>query len=170
MTKEQTYEVLTNSRFYLELRLQDSNDLIDGYFMECQGFKRTQEVIEIAEVSAQKWGSKNAQKGRVIRTKIPGNVKSENITLKYGMTLSPTMWQWFQAVEVGNWAKQFRNGDLTIYNQKGDVQARFRFLGAWAVSYKIGDVQAGGSDFQVEEVELAIDEFIRVKPDGTVYS
>lgn len=164
------FEVLTNSRFYLELKLQDSNDLIDGYFMECQGFKRTQDVIEVAEVSAQKWGSKPAQKGRVIRTKIPGNTKSENITLKYGMTLSPTLWKWFQAVEAGDWAKQFRDGDLTIYDQAGEVRARFRFLGAWPVSYKIGNAQAGGTDFQVEEVELAVDQFIRVQPDGNEYT
>ncbi|MEL6171476.1 MAG: phage tail protein, partial [Pseudomonadota bacterium] len=118
------FEVLTNARFYLELKLEGSNDLIDAYFMECQGFKRTQQAIEVAEVTAQKWGSKPAQKGRVIRTKLPGNVKSENITLKFGMTLSPTMWKWFQAGEKGNWAKQFRNGALTIYNQAGDIQAR----------------------------------------------
>lgn len=164
------FEVLTNARFYLELKLEGSNDLIDAYFMECQGFKRTQQAIEVAEVTAQKWGSKPAQKGRVIRTKLPGNVKSENITLKFGMTLSPTMWKWFQAVEKGNWAKQFRNGDLTIYNQAGDIQARFRFLGAWPVSYKIGDAQAGGNDFQVEELELAVDEFMRVQPDGNEYA
>ncbi|MDJ0706126.1 MAG: phage tail protein [Leptolyngbyaceae cyanobacterium MO_188.B28] len=164
------FEVLTNSRFYLELKLQGSNDLIDGYFIECQGFKRTQEAIEVAEVTPQKWGGKPAQSGRVIRTKLPGNTKSENITLRYGMTISPTMWKWFRMVEQGQWAKQFRDGDLTIYNQAGEVQARFRFLGAWPVSYKVGDVKADGSDFQVEELELAVEEFIRVKPDGNEYT
>ena len=164
------FEVLTNSRFYLELKLQGSNDLIDGYFIECQGFKRTQEAIEIAEVTAQKWGSKPAPRGRVIRTKLPGNAKSENITLRYGMTISPTMWKWFQTVERGNWAKQFRDGDLSIYDQGGNTKARFRFLGAWPMSYKIGDVKAYGSDFQIEELELAVNEFMRVQPDGNEYS
>lgn len=164
------FEVLTSSRFYLEIKLQDSNDLIDGYFMECKGFKRTQTAIEIAEVTAQRWGSAPARRGRVMRTKLPGNVKSENLTLRYGMTISPTMWKWFQAVEQGQWAKQVRNGDLTIYNQGGDIQARFRFLGAWPVSYRIGDVEASSSEFQIEELELAIDEFLRVQPDGNEYS
>jgi phage tail-like protein len=164
------YEVLTNSRFYLALKLRGSDERIDGYFMECQGFKRTQEAIEIAEVTGQRWGSQPAEKGRVLRTKLPGNVKSNNITLKYGLTLSATMWKWFQSVEQGNWAQQFRDGDLTIYSQGGEVQARFQFFGAWPVSYKLGDVQAGGSDFQVEELELAINEFIRVQPDGNEYA
>ena len=164
------FEVLTSSRFYLELKLQGSNDLIDGFFMECRGFKRTQQAIEIAEVTAQRWGSKPAERGRVIRTKLPSNAKSDNLTLRYGMTISPTMWKWFQAVEQGHWAKQFRNGDLTIYNQGGDIHARFRFLGAWPISYKIADTKAGENDFQIEELDLAIDEFLRVQPDGNEYS
>jgi len=164
------FEVLTNARFYMELKLEGSNETIDGYFMECQGFKRTQDAIEIAEVTSQKWGSKPADRGRVIRTKLPGNVKTQNITLKFGMTISATMWKWFQAVEHGNWAKQFRNGDLTVYSQGGDVHARFRFLGAWPVSYKIGDAKADGGDFQIEELELAVDEFLRVQTDGNEYS
>lgn len=163
------YELLTSARFYLELKLQGSNDMIDGYFMECQSFKRSQDVIEHCEVAAQKWGSKPAPRGRVVRTKLPGNSKNDNITLRLGMTLSPTMWRWFQTVEQGNWAKQCRDGDLTLYDQSGEIQARFRFLGAWPVSYKVGDVKADASEFQVEEVELAVADFLRVKPDGNPY-
>lgn len=163
------HEILTSARFYLELKLQGSNDAIDGYFMECQGFKRSQELIEHCEVAAHKWGKKPAKHGRVIRTKLPGNSKSNNITLRLGLTLSHTMWTWFQDVEQGNWANQCRDGDLTLYNQAGDIQARFRFLGAWPLSYKIGDVKADASDFQVEELELVVDEFLRVQPDGTPY-
>ncbi|MEO0985386.1 MAG: phage tail protein [Cyanobacteria bacterium J06639_14] len=165
----QEFEVLTNARFYLELKLKGSNDIIDAYFMECQAFKRSHDVIEHCEVVAQKWGSKPAQRGRVIRTKLPGNTKNDNIVLRSGMTASPTMWQWFQDIEQGNWSKQLRDGDLTLYDQAGEVQARFRFLGAWPVSYKIGDVKADASDFQIEELALAVDDFLRVKPDGNNY-
>jgi phage tail-like protein len=165
------YEVLTNSRFYLEIKLEGSDEKIDAYFMECRGFKRTQEIIEIAEVTDQRWAEKGQSQqkgkvGRVVRTKIPGNPKSDNITLKLGMTVSDTMWRWFQAVEQGDWANQFRTGDITLYAQGGNPQARFRFLGAWPVSYKIGDLNAGGSDFQIEELELSVDEFLRVQTDG----
>ena len=163
------YEVLTNARFYLELKLQGSNEMIDGYFMECRGFRRSQELIEHCEVAAQKWGSKPAQRGRVIRTKLPGNSRSDNITLRLGMTISPTMWRWFQTVEQGNWSKQLRDGDLTVYNQAGEVAARFRFLGAWPISYKIADVKADASDFQIEELELAVDELMRVQSSGNPY-
>jgi phage tail-like protein len=155
-------ELFTTSRYYVELKLDGSNDQVDAYFMECSGFKRTQDVIEIAEVTPQKWG-KSATLGRVARTKMPGNVKSDNITLRFGMTVSTTFWQWFQAVEEGKWADQFRNGDITIYDQGAEIGARFRFLGAWPMSYKISDVKAGTNEFQVEEVQLAVQQFFRVE-------
>lgn len=176
-------EVLSSSRFYLEILLEKSGvgkDSIDGYFMECQGFKRSQEVIEICESTPQKWGSAKSQEkkgmGRVVRTKIAGNVKCDNIILKQGLTISPIMWKWFKAVEEGDWAKQRLNGQLNIYAQgfsgKGKAKegqailgAQFFFYGAWPVSYKISDVKAGSNEFEVQEVELAVDQFIRVNPE-----
>jgi len=163
---EPKYELLTNSKFYLEITLEGSLDGIDGYFMECQGFKRSQELISVCEVTPQKWGSENAKVGRVLRTKLPGNNKSENIILKRGLCISDTLWKWFKAVEEGKWGKQRRDGDLTIYDQGGAAKARFRFHRAWPVSYKITDFKASGSDFELEEVELAVEEFVRVQPDG----
>ena len=79
------------------------------------------------------------------------------------MTSSKVIWEWFQAVEQGNWAKQRRNGDLTLYDQAANEQARFRFMGARPVKYKIADLGAGKTEFEIEEMELAIDEFSRVK-------
>jgi phage tail-like protein len=160
------YEILTNSKFYLEITLAGSQDGIDGYFMDCQGFKRSQEIISACEVTPQKWGSENAKVGHVLRTKLPGNSKSENIMLKRGLCISDTLWKWFQAVEEGQWGKQRRDGDLTIYDQGAQIQARFRFFRAWPVSYKISDLKAAGAEFELEELELAVESFVRVKPSG----
>lgn len=160
------YELLTNSKFYLEITLSGSQQEIDGYFMECLGFKRSQEVISVCEVMPQKWGSSDAKYGRVVRTKLPGNPKSENITLKRGLCISDTLWKWFKAVEEGKWGEQRRDGDLTIYDQHADVKARFRFFRAFPTSYKITDLKAAGSEFELEELELAVEGFVRVQPTG----
>ncbi|HEY9653790.1 MAG TPA: phage tail protein [Coleofasciculaceae cyanobacterium] len=160
---KEKYEILTDSRFYLELTLEGSQELIDGYFKECSGFKRSQDVIEICEVTPQKWGKNGTKMGRVVRTKIPGNTKCENIVLHFGLTISMTMWKWFEAVEHGKWGEQRRDGDLTLYDQGGTERARFRFVGAWPISYKISDVKAEGKDFEIEQLELAVDEFTRIK-------
>lgn len=160
---EKTYEVLSSARFYLELHVDGSDDRIDGYFMDCQGFKRTQEVAELCEVTSDVWGKNGTSKGRVVRTKVPGNVKSENIILRRGLTISQAIWDWFAAVEQGKWAEQRRDGDITVYAQGSEEAARFRFFGAWPISYKISDFKAGSGEFEIEEFELAVDQFIRVK-------
>lgn len=156
-------EILAACRFYMELHLDGSQEPVDGYFMECQGFQRSQEVIEICETTSQKWGKNGTSYGRVVRTKIPGNSKSENVVLRRGLTISMTMWKWFNAVEEANWAQQCKNGDLTIYNQAAEEQARFRLQGAWPTRYKIADVKGGSNELEIEEVELTVDEFLRVK-------
>ena len=85
-------EILTSSRFYLELKLDGSKDSVDGYFMECSGFEVNQEAIEISEVTPQLWGKSGNTKGRVVRTKIPGNATYTNLTLRRGLTCSTTLW------------------------------------------------------------------------------
>lgn len=153
------FEILTPHRFYLELQL--SKDQVDGIFLECRGFQQTQAPIEICEVTSNRWGK--AKKGQTIRTKIPGNVKSGNLTLRRGMTSSIALWNWFQAVRDGNWAEQRKDASLTIYDQAAKPQARFDLAGAWACSYKITDVNARSTEIEIEEVEIAFEEFKRRK-------
>jgi phage tail-like protein len=155
-------EFLANSKFYVEITLQGSLEAIDGYFMECSAMSRSQEAIEIVEVTPQVWGKSGATKGRVVRTKLPGNAKSENITLKQGLSLSMTMWNWLRAVENGNWTTQLRDGDITIYDQSSIEKARFRFNGAWPTRYKVSEFKADGSAFAITEVELSITDFLRI--------
>ncbi len=152
-------EILTTCRFYVELSLDGSQDPIDAYFMDCKGFKRTQEVIEVCEVTSQQWGK--AKSGRVIRTKVPGNVKTNNITFRRGMTCSATLWKWFDAVQTGNWQNQRKDGSLNILNQAGEVQAKFTFLRAWPTTYSLTDVSANSNDVEIEEMELAVEALVR---------
>ena len=154
-------EILTTCRFYLELKLDGSKDPVDAYFMECKGFKRTQEVIELCEVMPRQWGK--AKSGQVVRTKIPGNVKTNNITLRRGMTQSITLWQWFKAVEENKWSQQLREGSLTVYDQAGSAQAVFQFRGAFPISYMVADVNASGNDIEIEEMEIAVEMFTRTQ-------
>lgn len=160
--QEPKIEVLTTSKFYVEITLQGSLEQIDGYFMECSGLSRSQEVIEIVEVTPQVWGKNGSSKGRVVRTKLPGNVKNDNIVLKQGLTISMTMWTWLKSVEDGNWTQQLRDGDITIYDQASIERARFRFNGAWPVRYKVSDFKADSSEFAIAEVELSVKDFLRI--------
>ncbi|OWY64213.1 phage tail protein [cyanobacterium TDX16] len=154
-------EFLTAQRFYLELRLNGFKKQVDAIFLECQGFNRTQDAIEICEVTPNKWGK--ARKGEVVRTKLPGNVKSGNLTLRRGMSNSITFWNWFQLVQDGNWSKQRKDASLTIYDQAGKPQARFNLIAAWPTSYKLADVNARSTDIEIEEIEIAFEGFKRIQ-------
>jgi len=160
-------EILTSSRFYLELKLDGSKDSVDGYFMGCSGFQTTQQVIEIAEVTPQKWGKAGNSVGRVVSTKIPGNTAYNNITLRRGLTISMVFWDWLDVVQIGNWAKQRRDGSLVIYNQAAQEQFRFEFKRAWPVSYTISDVAAAEGNLEIEEIQLTLEELKRIKVSST---
>ena len=152
-------EILTNSRFYIELSLDGSQDPVDAYFTECKGFKHSQEVIEVCEVTPQRWGK--AKYGQVVRTKVPGNIKTNNITLRRGLTKSKTIWKWFDTVQTGNWGQKRRNGSLSIYDQAGDVQAIFEFYNAWPTNYIASDLDANSTELAIEEIEIAVEVFSR---------
>lgn len=152
--------ILTNSNFYLKLSLDGSVDSVDGIFLECQGFNYNQEVIEFHEVSQGRWGK--ASKGKVLHTKLPGNLQCGNLTLRRGMTSSKTLWKWFELVETGNWFKQRKNALLTIY-EDGMANAAFEFTSAWPTGYKISDVKANGQEIEIEEVDVAYEGFKRMQ-------
>ncbi|NEP55018.1 MAG: phage tail protein [Moorea sp. SIO3C2] len=155
-------EILTKARFYLELRLDSSNDQVDGYFMECSGFQRSQDVIEVCEVTPQVWGKDGKSHGHIVRSKIPGNSSYTNITLKRGLTISTAFWDWMADVGDGKWIDQRRNGALCNYSQSGDEKFRFEFTGAWPVTYKISDLDVQGGDYNIEEVEVAVESLKRI--------
>lgn len=159
---ERLPEILATHRFYVGLLLDGRKEDSDCYFLECQGFKRTQDAIEVCEVTPNKWGVE--AKGLVVRTKIPGNVKSGNITLKRGtIANSMVFWKWFEEVQNSQWAKKRQLMALSIYNQANQEQARFELAGAWPASYKIADLNARSTDLHIEELEIAFEEFKRVK-------
>jgi phage tail-like protein len=158
-------EILSLPNFYLELNLNGSVDPIDAIFKECSGFKVSQANIEISEVTPEKWGSKGqANQGRVVRSKIPGNVTYSNITLRKALNVSMTFWKWLESVQVGNWSEQRRDGALIIYDTARKERFRMDFKRAWPVSYKISDPNVLSDEFQIEEIEIAVEELSRVEP------
>jgi phage tail-like protein len=131
--------------------------------MECKGFETSQEIIEICEVTPQMWGKDGKSRGRIIRTKIPGNISYTNLTLRRGLTVSMTVWNWLEAIQQGSWAVERRDGSLTLYDQGAQAQVRFEFKRAWPVSYSISDLSVSSGELEIEELQVAVEELKRVK-------
>ena len=156
-------ETLVKARFYLELKIEDPSpasvakgiltgtEFTDAVFLECKGFKRSMDVIEVTEVFPHK--NKNFE---LIGTKIPGKAKTESVlTLSRGLSSSPTLWNWFNAVRDGNWGVSRRSGSITIYDQIGIPCVRLSFAKAWPASISVGDFKADSGEFAIETLELA---------------
>lgn len=152
-------EYLTACRFSLQLYIDGKNNREDATFQECVGLKLAQDLVSIHEVTPQKWAT--ASFGRVVRTKIPGNIKLDNLIFRRGMTNSVTLWKWIEAVYSGNWSEQRRDGSLTVYDQAGNSQLRLELLGAWPIRYQAADVDSKSGEMEIEELEIAFDMMVR---------
>ena len=159
-------EILTTARFYLELHLEGSDARVDGIFQGCSGFKASQEVIEIVEVTPATWGKNGNTRGQTTRVKIPATQTYQNLTLRRGLTTSTVFWDWLDKVSSGHWGTQRRNGSLTIYDQAANGKFRLEFSRAWPVSYEIADVDVTGSEYEIETIELTVEELRRVSIEG----
>lgn len=148
-------EYLPSYRFTLQLSIDDRNDREDVTFQECIGLKLSQDLIDIYEVTPQRWAT--SEFGKVVRTKIPGNIKTENLVFRRGMTNSRTLWNWIEAVYSGRWSQQRRDGFLMIFDQAGNTQLRLDILGAWPVRYQAADVNSESEKIEIEELEVAFD-------------
>jgi phage tail-like protein len=155
------FEFLTACRFHVCVKPSTSRepDGVDAIFLECKGFKATQQVVEACEVT---------QGGEVVRTKIPGIIKYNNLTLRRGMTKSMALWDWFDKVRDKKWKDtklrlQQEDFYIQVFNQSGKETARFEFKHAWPTVYKIADFSAKSTDFEIEELEIAFEQFRRIK-------
>ena len=150
--------VLMASGFAITLRLDGSDDFLDGVFMGCDGFDYTQEVIQFREVTSERCGKANKGRSRV--TKLPGNAVGGNLTLRRGLTISQCVWQWFSSVQNGNWFKQRRTIFVT-FHQGNIPRVAFEFTEAWPTRYRIGEMKTDTSDVEIEEIEIAYEGFKR---------
>jgi phage tail-like protein len=150
--------LLMASSFAIKLKLDNSNDFLDGVFMGCDGFDFTQEVIQFREVTGGRWGE--AMKGRSVLTKLPANAVGGNLILRRGMNISKTLWKWFESVQEGKWSKQRRAISVT-FTQSNSPDAIFEFTEAWPTRYRIGEMKTDANDVEIEEIEIAYEGFKR---------
>lgn len=149
---DQQYVITNNFRIDLEL---DGSLGVDASFLDCQNFISTSDVIEICEVAS-------GSQGRVMRTKIPGNNKYSNLILRRGSSRSHNFWKWFQSINNGGWSKERKNMTVLFGSEnRGDYLFKLDLFNAWVKNYRVGDVDAGSANFQIEEIEIVFDYFER---------
>lgn len=125
------------SRFFVEI-----GGIQHAGFTECSGLQVETEVFEYSE------GGQNE-----FVHKLPGRSSFSNITLKWGMTDSNELWEWYQAVIRG----QVERKDLSVVQYDSEMNEKWRWNLAAAFPVKwIGPAfNAGKAGVSIETLELA---------------
>jgi len=118
---------------------------IDGItlarFTDCTGFGSNTDPIEYRE------GGENT----TVR-KLPGLTKHTNITLKWGLTDSVELYNWYRDIVKGK--IQRKNGSIVLLDLDGTEKLRWNFYNAWPTKWDGPDFSAKGTDVSIETLEI----------------
>ena len=128
---------------------------IDGIkqagFSDCSGFGASTDPIEYRE------GGDNT----TVR-KLPGVTKYPNIVLKWGITDSRELYDWYNNVVKGNVVR--KTGSIVLYDLDGITEkVRWNFVNAWPTKWDGPDFSAKANDIAIETLELAHEGIERAK-------
>jgi len=119
---------------------------IDGItqagFSDASGFGASTDPIEYREGGETK----------TVR-KLPGITKYTNITLKWGLTDSRELYDWYRDVVNGKIDR--KSGSIILLDLEGNEKVRWNFFDAWPTKWDGPDFTAKGNDVAIETLELA---------------
>ena len=118
-------------------------------FSDCSGFGASTDPIEYREGGETK----------TVR-KLPGLTKYTNITLKWGLTDSRELYNWYRDVVDGKIER--KNGSIILLDLEGNEKVRWDFFDAWPTKWDGPDFTAKGNDVAIETLELAHERVVRV--------
>lgn len=110
-------------------------------FSECTGLNTEQNVIDYRE----------GQEGITPR-KLPGLTKFGNITLKRGITVDKTIFDWRKTVSDG--LIERKNLSIVLQNEAHVEVVRWNVVEAWPSKYVAPDLKATANEIAIESIEL----------------
>jgi phage tail-like protein len=123
------------------LVLVEIDGITQAGFSDCSGFGSSTDPIEYRE------GGEN----KTVR-KLPGLTKHTNITLKWGLTDSKELYNWYR--DVVNGKIQRKNGSIIVLDLEGDEKVRWNFFSGWPTKWDGPDFTAKGNDVAIETLEI----------------
>jgi len=129
---------------YKKYRFRLEIDGIDqAGFSEVSGFDANVDVIEYRE----------GDSPVTTPMKMPGLTKYGNVTLKWGVTDSMSLYEWLQQITEGNIER--KTVTITVLDDMGEAKASWQLINAWPAKYTAPDFNATASEVALETLELA---------------
>jgi len=127
---------------------------LSGFFTTVGGIGSESEVVEHKIT--------NPDTGETIIQKIPGRMVWTDVTLKRGVTSNIDVWQWRQQVVEGKIDEARTNCSVVAYNQMNEEIARWNLDNAWPSKVTGPEMDAGSTDYMVEEITIVHEGMTRV--------
>jgi len=131
-----------DSHFVLEI-----DGIHQGGFTEVSGLSYTTNAVEYQEG------------GFDTVHKIPARTTYTNITLKWGLTASTELHDWYRDVARGIISR--RNGSVILHDVAGHEVARWNFYDAWPTKIVEANLVGSGNGINIATVELACEKIER---------
>lgn len=149
-------EILVNCRFYFE-----ADGLTDKQVLELSGLSAENPAAGGDKVLG---SSKNAIN---LRQAAPTRVKFTPVTVKVVATTNKDLYKWYEdcnrnAGGQSNWASNRKAASVTVYDQGGDMKARWEMVNAYPTKYEGPKLEAGSNDVANETITLVHEGIVRV--------
>jgi len=119
---------------------------IDGItragFAECTGLNAEANVIEYRE------GNES-----LTTRKLHGLIKYGNVTLKWGVSQDPELFNWFKTVMDGDIDRK-QTMSIVLLDEQRNESVRWNIRNAWPSKYVVPDLKANANEIAFETIEL----------------
>jgi phage tail-like protein len=95
--------------------------------------------------------------------KIPGLNKYSNIVLKYGITDSMELFNWYKDIVDGKIKSARKNISILYLDEEGNEATRWTFVQAWITKCTPPSANATANEIAIETMEMAHEGMLRVK-------
>lgn len=128
----------------------DIQGVEEARFTECSGIGMRVEALRYRE------GGRSASEHR-----LPGRPRYADVTLRYGLTSSRSLWDWFMSAVEGK--VQRKNVSIVLLKRDGTTEATRWNLGrAWPSEWRGAPLDAMGHEVAVESLTLVYESLERV--------
>lgn len=132
--------------YNFKLQIQD---VTEGHFTECTGIGVRVQALAYREGGV----------SQVVR-RLPGRVEYGDITLRYGLTQSVELWNWFMTGVKGRVER--KNVSILMLDADGTTEVtRWNLVNAWLSEWRGAALNAMGSEVAIETLTLVFESLER---------
>ncbi len=152
-----TEELLVSCRFYFE-----ADGITDKQILEVSGLKAESPAAGADKVLGSGKGALN------LRQAAPTRVKFESVSVKLVATTNKDLYKWYEDCNKNDggksdWKSNRKAASVTVYDQGGDMKARWELQNAYPTKYTGPELSAGSNDVANETLTLVHEGIKRVQ-------